>query len=69
MPPLSLGLSCLEQQSKSLKCYVSMYIPIPKSPEPIDHAWKKILILVEGIYSMEGSMPRLADIVELKKKY
>jgi serine palmitoyltransferase len=31
--------------------------------------WKKILIIVEGIYSMEGEMPVLAEIVELKKKY
>ena len=31
--------------------------------------WKKILIVVEGIYSMEGEMCRLAEIVELKKKY
>ncbi|XP_075060060.1 serine palmitoyltransferase 3-like isoform X2 [Mixophyes fleayi] len=37
----------------------------PRSPRP----WKKILILVEGIYSMEGSIVRLPDIVELKKKY
>ncbi|XP_059934216.1 serine palmitoyltransferase 3 [Mesoplodon densirostris] len=32
-------------------------------------AWKKILILVEGIYSMEGSIVRLSQIVALKKKY
>ncbi|XP_021012195.1 serine palmitoyltransferase 3 [Mus caroli] len=32
-------------------------------------AWKKILILVEGIYSMEGSIVNLAQIVALKKKY
>jgi len=31
--------------------------------------WTKILILVEGIYSMEGEMCPLAKIVELKKKY
>ena len=31
--------------------------------------WKKILIVVEGIYSMEGEMCRLAEIVELKKRY
>ena len=31
--------------------------------------WKKILIIVEGIYSMEGEMCNLAEIVELKKKY
>ncbi len=32
-------------------------------------AWKKIVVLVEGIYSMEGEMCRLKDIVEVKKKY
>uniref|UniRef100_F7ERK0 serine C-palmitoyltransferase n=2 Tax=Monodelphis domestica TaxID=13616 RepID=F7ERK0_MONDO len=32
-------------------------------------AWKKILILVEGIYSMEGSIVRLPEIIALKKKY
>uniref|UniRef100_A0A8D1HLK4 Aminotransferase class I/classII large domain-containing protein n=1 Tax=Sus scrofa TaxID=9823 RepID=A0A8D1HLK4_PIG len=32
-------------------------------------AWKKILILVEGIYSMEGSIVYLPQIVALKKKY
>ncbi|XP_047458671.1 serine palmitoyltransferase 3 [Mugil cephalus] len=31
--------------------------------------WKKILIMVEGIYSMEGSVVRLPDIIALKKKY
>jgi len=31
--------------------------------------WKKIMIVIEGIYSMEGDMPLLQKIVELKKKY
>lgn len=31
--------------------------------------WRKILIVVEGIYSMEGEMVRLSEIVRLKKKY
>ncbi len=31
--------------------------------------WKKILILVEGIYSMEGSIVNLPKIIELKKRY
>jgi serine palmitoyltransferase len=31
--------------------------------------WKKIIILVEGIYSMEGEMCCLPEIVALKKKY
>ncbi|CAF0843715.1 unnamed protein product [Adineta ricciae] len=31
--------------------------------------WKKILIIVEGVYSMEGSLCKLPEIIELKKKY
>ncbi|XP_070578628.1 serine palmitoyltransferase 2-like [Ptychodera flava] len=31
--------------------------------------WKKILIIAEGIYSMEGSIVNLPEIVRLKKKY
>ncbi|XP_037923980.1 serine palmitoyltransferase 2-like isoform X2 [Hermetia illucens] len=37
----------------------------PKTGAP----WKKILIVVEGIYSMEGSIVRLPEVVALKKKY
>ena len=37
----------------------------PRGPRP----WKKILIVVEGIYSMEGEVCQLAQIVALKKKY
>lgn len=32
-------------------------------------AWKKIVVIIEGIYSMEGEMARLREIVEIKKKY
>ncbi|CAF1600915.1 unnamed protein product, partial [Adineta ricciae] len=31
--------------------------------------WKKILIIVEGVYSMEGSLCKLPEIIALKKKY
>lgn len=31
--------------------------------------WKKILILFEGIYSMEGSIVNLPELIRLKKKY
>ena len=31
--------------------------------------WKRIIIVVEGIYSMEGSIVKLPEIIELKKKY
>ncbi|CAG8528884.1 9801_t:CDS:2 [Ambispora gerdemannii] len=31
--------------------------------------WKKILVVVEGLYSMEGTICNLPKIVELKRKY
>lgn len=37
----------------------------PKKNKP----FKKILIVVEGIYSMEGSICNLPAIIALKKKY
>ncbi|CCF57266.1 hypothetical protein KAFR_0C02730 [Kazachstania africana CBS 2517] len=37
----------------------------PKTNRP----WKKILICVEGLFSMEGTMCDLPRLVELKKKY
>lgn len=37
----------------------------PRSHRP----WKKIIIFVEGIYSMEGTICPLPELIELKKKY
>jgi serine palmitoyltransferase len=37
----------------------------PKSHRP----WKKILLIVEGLYSMEGTLVDLPGIMELKKKF
>jgi serine palmitoyltransferase len=31
--------------------------------------WKKIMVAVEGLYSMEGTMCNLPGLIELKKKY
>lgn len=31
--------------------------------------WKKVIIIIEGIYSMEGELAKLRQIVEVKKKY
>ena len=31
--------------------------------------WKNILIVVEGVYSMEGSIVNLPEIIALKNKY
>lgn len=37
----------------------------PRTHKP----WKKILVVVEGLYSMEGSILKLREIVALKKQY
>ncbi|KAI5148725.1 serine palmitoyltransferase [Enteropsectra breve] len=38
--------------------------------QPETHrSWKKIFVIVEGIYSMEGTMVKLDELVDLKKKY
>lgn len=37
----------------------------PKTHRP----WKKILVIVEGLYSMEGTIVKLPEMLELKKKY
>jgi len=38
--------------------------------QPLIHRpWRKILIIVEGIYSMEGEICNLPEIVKIKKKY
>ncbi|CDH52203.1 serine palmitoyltransferase [Lichtheimia corymbifera JMRC:FSU:9682] len=31
--------------------------------------WKKIMVIVEGLYSMEGTMVNLPELVELKKEF
>lgn len=35
----------------------------------LNRPWKKILVVVEGLYSMEGSILRLPDLLALKQKY
>ena len=38
--------------------------------QPRTHrAWKKIMVIVEGIYSMEGELCKLPEIVSICKKY
>ena len=39
------------------------------NPNRAGRLYKKILICVEGIYSMEGSMVNLPEVIRLKKKY
>ncbi|CAG5127258.1 unnamed protein product [Candidula unifasciata] len=50
----------LEKKLREAVCFGQ-----PRTHRP----WKKILIVVEGVYSMEGSIVRLPDVLRLKKKY
>ncbi|KAF0300759.1 Serine palmitoyltransferase 2 [Amphibalanus amphitrite] len=34
-----------------------------------ERRWRKVMIVVEGVYSMEGSIVLLPDVIRLKKKY
>lgn len=52
-------------QNLEAKLQEAIFKGQPKSGAP----WKKILIIVEGIYSMEGSIVKLPEVVALKKKY
>lgn len=51
---------CLEKTLRDAVIYGQ-----PRTRRP----WKKILIVVEGVYSMEGSIVHLPEIIQLKKKY
>lgn len=38
--------------------------------QPRTHrAWKKVMVMIEGIYSMEGEIVRLREMVDVSKKY
>ncbi|KAL0265688.1 UNVERIFIED_CONTAM: hypothetical protein PYX00_011402 [Menopon gallinae] len=38
--------------------------------QPVSHkAWRRVFVLTEGIYSMEGTILRLPEILELKRRY
>jgi serine palmitoyltransferase len=53
----------VEHLEKVVRDAIAMGQPRTRRP------WTKILIVVEGIYSMEGEICRLPEIVRIKKKY
>ena len=57
------NISDMKHLEKILKTSIVEGQPRTRRP------WKKIMIVVEGIYSMEGTSCNLPKIVELKKKY
>ncbi|KAA8917200.1 hypothetical protein TRICI_000651 [Trichomonascus ciferrii] len=53
----------MEDLEKLLREQISQGQPRTHRP------WKKIMIVVEGLYSMEGTMCNLPRLIELKKRY
>ncbi|XP_057661157.1 serine palmitoyltransferase 2 isoform X2 [Diorhabda carinulata] len=47
----------------------AIYYGQPNQINNVYKPWKKIIIFIEGIYSMEGTICRLPEIIALKKKY
>lgn len=52
----------LEQILKEAVCF-------GQSSQGAFKPWKKIVIIVEGVYSMEGTIVKLPEVIALKKKY
>ncbi|KPM07476.1 serine palmitoyltransferase-like protein [Sarcoptes scabiei] len=64
---VSVGSSPNELDMKNLEQIIRTAIidGQPDSGEP----WRKIIILIEGIYSMEGTIVDLPEVIRIKKKY
>ena len=54
----------------NMKALESLLREVISQGQPKTHRpWKKILVIVEGLYSMEGTLVNLPQVIELKKKY
>ena len=64
------GASVRMFKHNDMKALESLLREVISQGQPKTHRpWKKILIIVEGLYSMEGPLVNLPAILELKKKY
>ena len=53
----------------NVKCLDKVIEKALVNGQPNGEPWKKILIILEGVFSMEGSIGKLPEIIEIKKKY
>ena len=53
----------------NVKCLDKVIEKALVNGQPNGEPWKKILIILEGVFSMEGSIVKLPEIIEIKKKY
>jgi len=64
------GASVRMFRHNSMKSLEALLKEVISQGQPKTHRpWKKILVIVEGLYSMEGTLVNLPGILELKKKY
>jgi serine palmitoyltransferase len=64
------GASVRMFRHNNMKSLEKLLREVISQGQPRTHRpWKKILVIVEGLYSMEGSMCNLPALLELKKKY
>jgi serine palmitoyltransferase len=64
------GASVRMFKHNNMKSLENLLREVISQGQPRTHrSWKKILLIVEGLYSMEGTMANLPAILELKKKY
>jgi serine palmitoyltransferase len=64
------GASVRMFKHNSMKSFENLLREVISQGQPKTHRpWKKILVIVEGLYSMEGSIVDLPRVLELKQKY
>lgn len=64
------GASVRMFKHNNMKSLESLLREVISQGQPRTHRpWKKILLIVEGLYSMEGTLVNLPAIMELKKRY
>ena len=64
------GASVRTFKHNNMKSFENLLREVISQGQPKTHRpWKKILVIVEGLYSMEGSMVDLPQVLKLKEKY
>ena len=64
------GASVRQYKHNDMKSLENLLRETISQGQPRTHRpWKKILLIVEGLYSMEGTLVNLPVIMDLKKKY
>lgn len=64
------GASVRMFKHNDMRAFEDLLREVISQGQPRTHRpWKKILVIVEGLFSMEGTLVNLPRIMELKKKY